>query len=180
LAEPTEAAVIIPIPSAERIVAEHRRELDPAASLGVPAHVTVLYPFVPPRKLDGEVVSRLSAVVRSADPFECTFSRCDWFGEDVLWLAPDPDRPFRDLTMAVANEFPDYPPYGGAFDDPVPHLTVGEVKGGTADQLRAAEAAVTPKLPIVVRIEHALLIAGSREPGSWRTVLTLPLGDRTA
>jgi hypothetical protein len=40
--EDTETAVIIPVSSAEPVVAEHRRRLDPSASWGVPAHVTVL------------------------------------------------------------------------------------------------------------------------------------------
>lgn len=180
MAEPTESAVIIPIPSAEKVVAGHRRDLDVAASWGVPAHVTVLYPFMPPSTLDDDVISRLAAVMRSARAFECTFSRCGWFGEDVLWLAPDPDRPFRDLTLAVTHEFPDYPPYGGAFDELVPHLTVGELQRGTVAQLRAAEAAVTAKLPVNARIDHALLIAGTREPNSWRTMVTMPFGAGTA
>jgi hypothetical protein len=44
----TESAVLVPIPAAERVVSTHRSRLDGAAALGVPAHVTVLFPFVPP------------------------------------------------------------------------------------------------------------------------------------
>ncbi len=57
--------------------------------------------------------------------FDCTFDKCGWFGEDVLWLAPDRDQEFRDLTNGVAAGS-DYPPYGGEHDDVIPHLTVGD------------------------------------------------------
>ncbi len=50
--------------------------------------------------------------------FDCAFGRREWFGEDVPWLAPEPDEPFRDLTAAVWRAFPEQPPYGGAFDGP--------------------------------------------------------------
>jgi hypothetical protein len=36
-----------------------------------------------------------------------------WFGQEVVWLVPQPAGPFRALTRAVAAAFPDYPPYDG-------------------------------------------------------------------
>jgi 2'-5' RNA ligase len=174
--EATQTAVIIPVAAAEAAVGDHRRRLDVAATWGVPAHVTVLYPFVPPTAVDDTVVDGLSAVFAAASPFDCTFDRCGWFGEDVLWLAPESDREFRDLTDTVVERFPSYRPYGGEFDEVVPHLTVGESRRGTADDLRAAETDVSRKLPITARIEHALLIAGTDRPDSWQTLAELPLG----
>ena len=166
----TETAVIVPIDAAEPVVAEHRHHLDVAASWGVPAHVSVLYPFVHPDAIDDDVISRLSTALRSVPAFDCTFGRCDWFGQDVLWLAPDPDRPFRELTSAVWRAFPDHPPYGGVFEDVVPHLTVGERRRGSVSALQAAEATVSRQLPIRVHIDRAVLIAGSAEPDSWHRV----------
>jgi hypothetical protein len=40
---PTQSAVLVPVPEAERAVSRHRARLDAAAALGVPAHVTVLW-----------------------------------------------------------------------------------------------------------------------------------------
>lgn len=174
--EPTQTAVIIAVGPAEAAVATYRRRLDVAASWGVPAHVTVLYPFVPPTDVDDDLINRLAAVFAAASPFDCTFDKCGWFGEDVLWLAPDRDQEFRDLTNGVAAEFPDYPPYGGEHDDVIPHLTVGDSRRGTVDDLRAAEVEVGDRLPITARIEHALLIAGTDQPNSWHTVAELSLG----
>lgn len=127
----THSAVIVPVAEAEPVVGRHRRELDVAAEWGVPAHVTIVYPFVPPARIDAELVARLQAVIGGVRAFECAFTECGWFGEDVLWLAPDVGEPFRDLTRAVGTEFPEFPPYGGAYDDVIPHLTVGEGRRGT-------------------------------------------------
>ena len=45
----SESAVIVPVPEAEPAVGGLRAALDRAAVWGVPAHVTLLYPFVTPR-----------------------------------------------------------------------------------------------------------------------------------
>lgn len=169
------SAVIVPVPAAEPVVASYRRELDRAASWGVPAHVTVVFPFAPGDELSPALVDRLATVVARVAAFDLVLDRCSWFGEDVLWLAPLDDGPFRALTAAVVEEFPAWPPYGGAHDDVVPHLTVGERRCGSPERLRAAEADVATRLPVTTSVDHALLISGTEQPGSWRTVARLPL-----
>ncbi|HEX3455421.1 MAG TPA: 2'-5' RNA ligase family protein [Gaiellaceae bacterium] len=47
------------------------------------------------------------------------------FDEGTVYLAPVPAEPFSALTEAVVGRFPEHPPYGGAFEYAVPHLTVG-------------------------------------------------------
>ena len=176
-----ETAVLVPVTAAERVVSPHRSRLDRAAALGVPAHVTVLFPFVPPSLITPGVVDALAAAVASVSAFGCEFGATSWFGEDVLYLPPRPGEPFRALTRAVCAAFPGYLPYGGAFADTIPHLTIGERErggdrpaGGGAD-LRAAEAAVLPQLPVRARVSHVWLMAGSAAPGSWHTLAELPL-----
>jgi hypothetical protein len=68
---------------------------------------------------------------------------------------------------------PDYPPYGGEYDDPMPHLTVGHDR--PVELLRSAAAEVEPQLPIGVGISAVELLVGSPEPNAWRTIATLPL-----
>ena len=172
-----QTAVIIPIGAAEAVVSHHRLRLDTSASWGVPAHVTIVFPFVPPADVDDAVVARLAAVFAAVPPFDCTFTECCWFGEDVLWLAPDRAQELRDLTSAVASEFPGFQPYGGEHDDVVPHLTIGESRRGSVAALRAAELDVSSKLPFTEHIDHALLIAGTDQPSSWHPVARLPLGS---
>jgi hypothetical protein len=64
--EPTETAVIAAIPDAEPLVGKHRQHLDAAATWGMPAHVTVLYPFVPPTAMSSQAISILAAATPAA------------------------------------------------------------------------------------------------------------------
>src|SRR5262249_30630989 len=43
---------------------------------------------------------------------------------EALYLRPDPAEPFVAMTTEVVREWPEAQPYGGAFDDVGPHLTV--------------------------------------------------------
>jgi 2'-5' RNA ligase len=170
-----ESAVLVPVPEAERVVGRHRARLDRAAVEGVPAHVTILYPFVAPPEITAATIEVLAAAVGSVSGFDCEFPRTAWFGEDVLWLAPVPDGPFRALTRAVTAAFPGYPPYGGSIANVVPHLTVGDGPAGGVADLQAAEADVLGALPVRAQISHAWLMTGAREPGSWHAIAELPL-----
>jgi 2'-5' RNA ligase len=172
----TETAVIAAIPEADPVVGPHRQRLDGAAAWGVPAHVTVLGPFVPPTGLTPEVIVALAAATASVRAFDCRFMRTSWFGQDVVWLNPEPNEPFRQLTAAIWDAFPLHPPFGGAYDDVVPHLTIAERRFGDLGALQAAERAVQAALPLRARVESLLLIAGAQAPSSWRIVHELPLG----
>jgi hypothetical protein len=176
LAGAAETAVLVLVPEAEPAVAEHRAHLDMAASWGVPAHLSVVYPFVPPAEVDDGVLARLAAAVGAVPAFDCVFPRTEWFGDDVLWLAPEPAAPFLDLVAAVVSAFPAHQPYGGIYDQPVPHLTVGELRLGSAGALSAAERAVRRHLPIQARVDRAVLLAGRPERDAWRPVTDFRLG----
>jgi 2'-5' RNA ligase superfamily len=164
------------VPETEDAVAEHRRHLDMAASWGVPARLSVVYPCMPPAEVDDDVLARLAAALGTVTAFDCVFPRTEWFGADVLWLAPEPDTPFRDLISAVVAAFPAHLPYGGAYPDPVPHLTIGDLRLGSAAELAAAERTVRLHLPIRARVDRAVLLAGRPERNSWRLVAELGLG----
>jgi hypothetical protein len=113
LPDVAESAILVPVPEAEPVAGHLRARLDRPAGRGVPAHVTVLYPFVP--QITDAAVTQAAAAVASVAGFECRFAGIQWFGEDVLWLAPEPSAPFLALTAAVHAAFPHYPPFGGAF-----------------------------------------------------------------
>lgn len=172
---PTQTALLALIPSVEWVVTRHRAQLDPSAQWGVPAHVTVLYPFVAPDGVDDHLLARLAEAVRTVRAFDVTFSRAAWFGQEVLWLAPEPAQPFRDLTTAVVTAFPDHPPYAGAFDGSAPHLTIGERRLGGLEALQIAGAEVATALPIHARVERVHLLVGADAPDSWSIAHEFPL-----
>lgn len=171
-----ETGVIVPVAAAERAVGRFRRALDHSAVWGVPAHVTVLYPFVPPNQIDAGTIERIGAALADVRAFSCTFSQVKWFGEEVVWLGPEPDGHFRELTRSVWRRFPDYPPYRGEHPDSTPHLTIGSVALANLESMRRAAVEIQAELPITTRIDHARLVAGSAARDSWRTVaeFTLP------
>lgn len=171
----TETAVIAPVAALDRVVGRHRAALDHSAMWGVPAHVTVLYPFLPPDQVTAATLDRLREVAAGSTAFECRFDRVDWFGDDVIWLAPEPDAPFRALTEAVWRRFPDHPPYGGAHPETIPHLTVGSTRAGDLAGLRRAAADLGPSLPATALIDRVWLVAGTDAPDSWRTLAEFPL-----
>ena len=164
----------MPVPEAEPAVAAHRGALDESAARGVPAHVTVLFPFLPPDRIDVTTIDRLAAALDAVTAFDCTFARVGWFGEEVAWLDPEPREPFLALTDAVRRSFPGYEPYGGAYVTQVPHLTIGMA---TLGDVRTAVQEVAAQLPITAHIDRVLVMGGALGSGRWETLASLPLGE---
>ena len=112
----------MPVPEVEPAVARLRLEHDPMARLGVPAHITVHFPFAPPEDVDEAAVA---ALVAAHAAFAYELASVEYFDDDVTYLAPSPAAPFAELIEASAARWPEYPRYGGAVVDVIPHLTVG-------------------------------------------------------
>jgi 2'-5' RNA ligase len=172
--KPTQTAIIVPIPEAETAVGRFRATLDRAASWGVPAHLTVLYPFLPPESIDDAVYAALRDIVAAVPVFDVALTHVDWFDDTVVWLAPQPTDPFRALTEAVWQRFPEAPPYAGAHNGIVPHLTIGHDAPRTV--LEHAAKAVSTHLPIRASIDVIRLIAGTPDQHPWHTLRDFPLG----
>ena len=176
---PPEAALsglVIAVPEAEPVVGAHRLRLDPSATLDAPAHVTVLFPFVPPAAIDAAVLGRIADTVGPVPAFGYRFTRTGWFDDRVLYLASDDEAPFRKLTERIHAAFPGFPPFEGVFDDVVPHLTVGQDQ--PVDVLRAAEDDVARQLPIDGHATAVLLLVRDEPGGRWREAESLPLSRR--
>lgn len=170
----TETTLIVEVPAAEPVVRRHRLELDANARLGIPAHITILAPFMPSGAIGREERARLENVFAIVKPFDFCLDQLRWFGTAVLWLGPKDPAPFRDLTSAVVAEFPDFPPFEGQFDEVVPHLTVGY--DCPIDAMRRAEQEITPNLPVLGRVTAVTLMGESVPQGSWGTLASFPLG----
>jgi 2'-5' RNA ligase len=163
---PRRTALIVVVPEAEPHVAELRLQHDSSARHGVPAHITILFPFAPPDEVDEESLGELFAHFA---PFDFQLDRVERFDDGVTWLHPEPSEPFVDLTAAVARRWSRYPPYEGAFDEPIPHLTVSD------DQ----PIDVGAPLPIACHAAKVTLIEEGKD-GMWTTRARLPLGGRAS
>jgi 2'-5' RNA ligase len=171
----SQSALIVTVPEAEEAVAAHRARLDAPAGFGIPAHVTVLFPFVPPADLDSHVIGTLASAIGTIPRFDAAFERTGWFGTQVLWLAPEPAAAFDALTRAVTDAFPHYPPFGGRHGVVVPHLTVGHA-GTAGGELIEAEEQVLGHLPIRTHVTEVDLWCGIDVPGGWSRSTGFPLG----
>jgi 2'-5' RNA ligase superfamily len=156
-------ALIIPVPEAEPAVSGIRAVHDSSAALGVPAHVTILFPFVPPHEVDETALRELFAGFTA---FDFTLDRVERFEDGLVWLHPEPARPFAELTAAVWARWPEHPPYEGAHDEVIPHLTVSE----------SAIDIVVP-LPIAARAHEVVLIEEVETGERWSVRARYPLAQ---
>ena len=127
---------------------------------GVPAHVTLLFPFVEGDEVDEQAVRDL---LSRFPAFDFELDRVERFENGVPWLHPSPSAPFADLTAAIFERWPDNPPYEGAFDEVIPHVTI------TREDVE--------QLPIRCRATEVWLIEeqGEEPGGAWATRLQIPL-----
>lgn len=169
-----QSALIVPVPDAEELVGAIREQLDPSSSVGIPAHITVLYPFMPPGRIDAGVITELSDLFGDFPRCEISLASVEWFGREVVWLAPRPDGALRHLTAAVWERWPDYPPYEGVHADPVPHLTIGD--GAASELLERAAQTIAPHLPLETELTEVRLLRSDLTSGAWQPLARFPLG----
>jgi 2'-5' RNA ligase len=163
----TESTLLVPVPEAEFV---RERWTGDRAGLGVPGlpfHVTVLYPFLDPSRIDEDIEAALTELAEAFLPFTYELNRVERF-PGVLFLSPAPRDQFIELTRTVHARWPSHPPYGGAFDAIVPHVTLalGEEPTGLA-------TAVEPELPVNAVARELLLLERRHQTWSARSRFTL-------
>ena len=154
-------ALVIPVPEVEPQIGELRLAHDPSAALGAPAHVTILFPFLDTAELDEAAIADL---ISGFPAFDFELDRVERFPDGATWLRPVPSRPFVDLTTAVWQRWPECPPYEGAFDEVIPHLTMS-----------LTPIDVELQLPIAARAREVTLLEEDEPSGRWTARLHLPL-----
>ncbi len=150
------------------------RRYAPDALTRVPAHLTVLYPYVAYDRLD-DTCARLEPICASIAPFEVTLAG---YGEfpGVIYMALRNPRPIKRLFRTIYQHFPECPPYRGAFgEDLTPHLTVGEFE--TSDEQHAARAALPRYAPLTFQATRLHVLYGIDAIAlPWLTHAVIPLG----
>lgn len=162
----TSAVVLVEAPALDAI---YRESYPVMAEQGIPLHVTLLYPFVPPDELSA-ALPRLGAVVAGHKRFEFELTELRTFPEYV-WIAPEPAEPFRELAASIQEAFPDHPHW---FDEVIPHATLAHVDEAELDgSLAGLRSRLEPILPVRLLAEETVVLAGN---GHWSAVARLPLG----
>lgn len=156
-------------PGLERL---RRRSVGDAMD-GLPAHLTMLYPFVEPARLGRAVRRRLASVAAATPPFDYKLvAAATWPG--TIYVAVDPAERFVALQRSLGAAFPDFPIYG---PNPgfmfVPHVTIAE--GPPIADPVTLEDAAWRALPRLGRAGSIEVIARPTD-APWRTIWRLPLG----
>ena len=149
---PEITGIIVPVPEAQAF-APH-------------PHITLLAPFrVRPLLGDDALHAEMREVFAGVPPFDFKLVEVRQFPDEHVYLAPEPDEPFRAMTFELSARFPDCPPYGGAFTDVIPHLTIDP---GSEPELLPIEARAT-----VAQLVYSYGI-------TWDVIATFPLTGRLA
>jgi 2'-5' RNA ligase len=166
------SALIVAVPEAEPLVGDWRLRYD-NARLGIPAHITLLFPFVPAEQLDEKLFGELRELFVGRPAISFSLTRLREFPDQTIWLTPEPAEPFRELTELIFERYPDYPPYEGIHDEVIPHLTVTAGDVPLRDEL---DVALTPHLPVQAEAREVVLL--EEQPDEhWRTRERFALAD---
>jgi 2'-5' RNA ligase len=159
-------AIELPAP-----LAAVRARFGALTSPGLPAHVTILFPFILVGSLDPSVGAALTGLSAARQPFLARFEQVQR-QDSMVWLVPGPQEPFLELTAAVVARWPAYLPYGGAYDSLIAHLTLVE---SSSEAIARATSAALRHGPFEVLVEEVQLI-GEVESGGWRELDRFRMG----
>jgi len=142
------------------------------AGLGVPAHVTLLYPFVEAAALSTEIRRTIESIASGHPSFSFALSGpFQW--PDTVYATVDPGERFLAIHRELTTAFPGYPIYGRAGFELIPHVTIGESQ--SVDDPSILGDTSWTDLP-VDRLATGLEVIAEGADQQWRTVWTLPLG----
>jgi len=173
-----ETAIVVPVESAELLLSAAATAFGFDRPPGVPAHVTLLYPFVDAERLVVGHAHEAQRALSYVQPFECSFSSIGRFDDPpvAIYLEPKPVEQFSAMIDAVTAAFPKFPPYGGTVEEVIPHLTVVE----TADRTLWAEVEgwIAPRLPVRTSVQRFSIYV--QTDAGWVERFKLPLGRVTS
>jgi 2'-5' RNA ligase len=167
--------LIVPVIVAETAIRPEPSECVPIWSGGIPAHVTLLFPFPRMEQLDPAGLADLKALFAGTLQIRATFSTVGRF-PDVVYLAPEPRDWFIRLTEALSKRY-GLLPYGGIFPSIVPHLTVARDPDPAVSERIAA--ALERYLPLETDVREVWLMEEEAD-GRWTHAATFPLGEEPA
>jgi hypothetical protein len=96
-----QSVLVILVPEAETLVGPFRSRYDSSAADGMPAHITINYPFLPAVQDESGAIDSLRGLFSSVSSFEFALGAVGRF-PGALYLEPAPAQPFIDLIQAVS------------------------------------------------------------------------------
>jgi 2'-5' RNA ligase superfamily len=107
-----QTGLVIPVPAADAVLAAVGARYPGTVREGVPAHVSLLYPFVAAAELDERVTSALGELLAEQAPMPVQFAEC-YCREGFVALCPDPIDGLKELMSKAHRRWPDVVAYEG-------------------------------------------------------------------
>src|SRR5262249_662973 len=168
-----ETAVVIVLDDARPQLEPVRAEFHAGSvAMGIPLHVTLLYPFAPPGELDEGALADLFG---RFETFRLTLTGvATW--PLVVYAVRAPREGLLGMMHALFERSPGYPPYEGEIAEPEPHATLSELAPGQAlDEVAARIRARTESVfPLTCEVRDVALLE-EYEPERWRERRRFPL-----
>ncbi len=171
---PGQTGLVIPVPAADALLASVGARYPGTVRDGVPAHVSLLYPFVVAAELDDRITAVCNELVIDQVPIPVDFGECYRRGGFVA-LRPDPSDGLMELMSKARRRWPAVVPYGGVYGDVEPHLTVA-MRCSEQTAMRI-EQEVTAELPICAELREAWLLVFE---GQWTLRGRFEFGESAA
>ncbi len=160
-----ESAVIVPVLQADGLLRPWRPRWQPAAPVGIPAHVTLAYPFLPADELGTAALSGLSAVFGAQPPFSVSLGGVGR-RPGIVYLEVDPAEQLVALAAQVHAAFPaSRSEWGGPERPLVPHVTA--LRSDDDEALDAAASALAVRLPLACRLAEVWLVQATGDTRAW-------------
>lgn len=150
-----QTGLAIPVPAADALLELVESRHPGTVREGVPAHMSLLYPFVGVAELDDRVTHALSELVAEHEPMPVEFRECYRRGGFVA-LRPDPIEGLTELTRKTRVRWPDVVPYESAYGEVEPHLTVAT--RASEETAAMIEREVADQLPISAELREVWLV----------------------
>jgi hypothetical protein len=160
-------ALVIQLPEAEALLDKAKRLRPDLVRPGLPAHVTVLYPFIPAEGLTAELersVTEFARITPSARLNLIELTRAAGF-----LAAATPE--LQSIVDSAVVRWPQVNAYGGRFGvNPAAHLTIA--MGASENEIDFLVAEIEKELPLPAHARQLHLVELTVQ--GWRVRLEIP------
>ncbi len=157
-------SIDISLPELSKFVDKWRKPTVEVANVGVPPHLSLLYPWRKMPVKQSDLVS-LGLILETFKPFRLCFNRLETFEVGIVYLALAEETQVRKIMRVLYEAFPDTKPYGGVVTDPVPHVTIAKTQPENLKSF-ATDISINLTLPIEVFVDKITVMKEDNE-GNW-------------